>query len=240
MIPQYDLDKIKYGTDEATFKKAVDLYENGKVTEFEESFGSFSAVVIGGNPYHVVVSESHYDRGSCDCYLGQQDVLCKHMVALALYVVLRGKRLTDEQKQQRFEIKCSGHLGKLDKNQLIKVKSLISEAARYIKPYNGPSKIWFAYQASLTEGCNRLAVIVSDLPVSLQTTELVIKLLLRLDKKLSFGGVDDSDGTVGGFIEEVVAMLIEYVKLDSSCRKAFEILKDQETCFGWEKPLLGL
>jgi hypothetical protein len=37
---------------------------------------------------------------------------------------------------------------------------------------------------------------------------------LRLDDKLSRGGVDDSDGTVGGFIEETVHALEQYAKLD--------------------------
>jgi hypothetical protein len=78
-------------------------------------------------------------------------------------------------------------------------------------------RIWFAYQGSLRQGCNRLSVIISELPVSEQTTELLIKLLLRLDDKLSRGGVDDSDGTVGGFIEETVHALEQYAKLDPAC-----------------------
>jgi len=65
-------------------------------------------------------------------------------------------------------------------------------------------------------------------------------MLLRLDKKLSTGGVDDSDGTVGGFIEEVVTVLQEYAKLVPSCIKTFEALKNRETCFGWEQPLLNV
>ena len=65
-------------------------------------------------------------------------------------------------------------------------------------------------------------------------------LLLRLDKKLCTGGVDDSDGEVGGFIEEVVEVLQEFAKLDPSCVNAFDKLKNRETCFGWEKPLLKL
>jgi hypothetical protein len=60
-----------------------------------------------------------------------------------------------------------------------------------------------------------------------------------LDKKLCTGGVDDSEGEVGGFIEEIVDVLQEYVKLDSHCVAAFDKLKNRETCFGWEKPLLG-
>ena len=101
-----------------------------------------------------------------------------------------------------------------------------------------PSRIWFAYQGSLRQGCNRLSVIISELPVSEQTTELLIKLLLRLDDKLCRGGVDDSDGTVGGFIEETVHALEQFAKLDPACTKAFRLLADRETCFGWEEPLL--
>ena len=36
MLPKYDLDKIKFATDGPTFEKAVDLYEKGKVSKFEE------------------------------------------------------------------------------------------------------------------------------------------------------------------------------------------------------------
>lgn len=38
MSPTYDLNKIKFATDKATFKRAVGLYESGKVTEMEASF----------------------------------------------------------------------------------------------------------------------------------------------------------------------------------------------------------
>jgi len=63
---------------------------------------------------------------------------------------------------------------------------------------------------------------------------------LRLDDRLCRGGVDDSDGTVGGFIEEIVQMLKEYAKFDPSCIKAFDKLDGKQTCFGWEEPLLKL
>ncbi len=33
---QYDLKKIKFGTDRPTFERGVDLYERGKVTKFEK------------------------------------------------------------------------------------------------------------------------------------------------------------------------------------------------------------
>lgn len=103
-----------------------------------------------------------------------------------------------------------------------------------------PSRTWFAYQNSLDEGCARLSKLVSDLPVSKQVAKLLVGMLLRLDKRLCTGGVDDSNGTVGGFIEEVVTVLQEYAKIDSKCIKTFKKLRGQSTCFGWEEPLVKL
>jgi len=111
---------------------------------------------------------------------------------------------------------------------------------RYIKAYHGPSRIWSSYQNSLSEGCNRLSAIVSELPVSEQTAKLLVNLLLRLDKKLCQGGVDDSDGTVGEFITETVTVLKKYSELDPACKRALKILKNRETCFGWEENLLNI
>ena len=240
MQSKYDLDKIKFATDGPTFEKAVDLYEKGKVTKFEEGIGGYSAVVLSTKPYLVSVEARRYDYGHCECYLGQNDTLCKHMVAVAIYAVKCGKTLTDEDKRQVSQVTCSGKLGILSKTELVAIKKSITGAMKYIKSYNGPSRIWFSYQSSLSEGCNRLSKIVSELPVSEQTARLLVDMLLRLDNKLCHSGVDDSDGTVGGFIEETVQVLKEYAKLDPSCTKAFQELKGKETCFGWEEPLLEL
>lgn len=238
--PDYDLNKIKFATDGSTFEKAIMLYENGKVTQVEEGIRSYSAVVLGTKPYRVSVEARRYDYGHCTCYLGQNNTLCKHMVALALYVVMDCKTLTAEDKKLVHSVSCSGRLGTLDSTELSKTKKTITDALRYIKPYTGPSRTWFAYQNSLEEGCNRLSTLISDLPVGIITSELLVNLLLRLDKKLSTGGVDDSNGIVGGFIEELVVVLEDYAKLDSACVKVFNTLHDKETCFGWEKPLLHL
>ena len=240
MQPKYDLDKIKFATDGPTFEKAVDLYEKGKVTKFEEGIGGYSAVVIGTKPYKVYVDNRHYDQGDCECYLGQNDTLCKHMVAVAIYAVMGGKKLNDEDKRLVSQAVCSGRLGELGKSELAATKKAISGGMRYVKSYEGPSHTWFAYQNSLSEGCNRLSKIVSELPVSEQTAKLLVDTLLRLDDRLCHGGVDDSDGTVGGFIEETVQVLKEYVKLDSACVKAFSELEGKETCFGWEESLLDI
>ena len=238
--PKFDLDKIKFATDAPTLEKAVALYESGKVTQFQEGIGAYSAVVIGTKPYRVSVEARKYDYGHCECYLGQNDTLCKHMVALAIYVVKNGKPLTNEDQRLVSQPTCSGKLGTLSKGELSAVKKSITGTMRYIKSYEGPSRIWFSYQNSLSEGCNRLAKIVSDLPVSEQTAKLLVHILLRLDDKLCRSGVDDSNGTVGGFIEEAVRVLEEYAKLDSNCAKAFNELQGKETCFGWEESLLKL
>ena len=69
MLPKYDLDKIKFATDGPTFEKAVDLYEKGGVTKFEEGIGGYSAGVLGTKPYRVSVEARRYDYGHCECYL---------------------------------------------------------------------------------------------------------------------------------------------------------------------------
>jgi len=240
MIPKFDLDKIKYATDQPTFEKAVALYEAGKVTQFKKGIGSYSAVVLGTQPYRVSIEARRFGLANCECYLGQRDTLCKHMVAVSIYAVMGGKKLSKQDKELISIPVCSGKLGELSKTELADTKKAITSAMKYIKAYNGPSRIWFAYQNSLDEGCARLSKLVSDLPVSKQTAKLLVDTLLRLDKKLCTGGVDDSNGTVGGFMEEVVLMLQEYVKFDSKCIKAFKKLCGQETCFGWEEPLVKI
>lgn len=240
MKPAYDVDKIKFATDRGTLARAIALYESRKVKQLKEDALGFSAVVLGSHLYTVYVSAKQFDSGTCTCYLGQNNVLCKHMVAVALWAVKAGKPMTEEEKHVVTKPMCSGRSGTLGIAEMKKTKANISSAMRHIKPYDGPSRIWFAYQDSLLEGCNRLSAIVSELPVSEQTAKLLVNVLLRLDEKLSSGGVDDSDGTVGGFIEDVVNVLCEYVKLDTACIKAFRALVDKETCFGWEDPLLTL
>jgi len=240
MRPAYNLDKIKYTTDQPTFEKAVALYEAGKVTKFKEEINSYSAIVLGTQPYRVSIEARRFGLANCECYLGQRDTLCKHMVALSIYAVMGGKKLSQEDKELVSGPVCSGKLGELNKTELAETKKAITSDMRYIKAYNGPSRIWFTYQSSLDEGCARLSKLVSDLPVSEQTAKLLVDTLLRLDKKLCTGGVDDSDGTVGGFMYEVVEVLKEFADLDEKCIKAFKKLCGQETCFGWEELLVKI
>jgi len=241
MIPSYDLNKIKFATDETTFKRAVGLYESGKVTEIEELGGYYSAVVLGTKPYRVSISAQHYKHGDCTCYLGQKGTLCKHMVALAMYTVMDGRELTDKDKQLNSQVECSGRREALNQDKIAAVKKSITDAMRYVKPYTGPSRTWFSNQDSLREGCNRLSAIVSALPVNRQAAEILVKLLLRLDKKLCVGGVDDSNGTVGEFMSEIVRILEEFAQSDPKSIEAFKALIGiGNTCFGWEESLIRI
>jgi len=240
MIPTYDLNKIKFATNEATFKRAVDIYEGGKVTEVEEALGDWTAVVLGTKPYRVFVSGRNYKHGHCPCYLGEKGTLCKHIVALAIHAVMGGKPLGDKDKQLSYGVECSGRCSVLNNEELEALKKSITESMRYIKPYRGPSRTWFANQDSLREGCNRLSSVISGLPVNRQVADVLVKLLLRLERKVSRGGVDDSNGIVGGFVGELVTMLEEFARVDSSCIDAFEPLCGKEYCFGWEDSLVRI
>lgn len=238
MEPKYTLDQIKFGVDSGTWEKAVGLYEAGKVKNFQDSGFTYVADVLGTDSYKVIVSKNKYTDGDCACYLGQNDTLCKHMIAVAIYGLKNGQPLTEEEKMQHNEIKFSGKTEKITQEQFNLFKAEISGAMRFIQAYTGPSKTWFDYQDSLVEGCNRLSAIFSQLPANFDTACLVVNTLFRLDKKLQTGGVDDSDGTVGGFIEASVVLLLDFSKADSRCTESFKKLKNIETCFGWEEPLL--
>ena len=240
METKYTLYKIKFGIDSGTWEKAVGLYEGGKVKNFADVEFTYVADVQGTDIYKVIVSKKNYSDGNCTCYLGQNNTLCKHMIAVAIYGLKNGRALTIEEKTKYNEIKFNGRTEKITIDQLNLFKTEISGALHYIKVYIGPSKTWFAYQDSLTEGCNRLSAIFSRLPANLDTANLLVATLLKIDQKLQTGGVDDSDGTVGGFIEEAVNLLLDFVKVNPKCAESFKKLKNIETCFGWEKPLLEL
>jgi len=166
-------------------------------------------------------------------------VLCKHIIALAFYAILEGADIPDDAKKSVNEPLCSNIEGSLSKDKLAETRIKITAAMKYIKPYHGPSRTWFQYQSSLSEGCRRLAVIVNHLPVSLQTAKVLVNMLIRLDRKLLYS-VDDSDGTVGGFIEDVVNVLIEYARMDPKCIQGFNKLAGISSSFLWEQPLIKL
>ena len=170
--------------------------------------------------------------------MGQHDYVCKHMVALAIYTILRGKPVPKSTARITDTPLCSGKLGDLSPDEYDKLKINITSALKYVKGYVGPSRTWFAYQDSLSEGCRRLSTTISSLPVSPSTAKVIWQLLIRLNKKLISGGVDDSDGTVGGFMEACVQILLDFIKLDPACRSVLKLPKVFESSFGWEERIL--
>ena len=238
--PKFTFEKIKFSVDPKTLERAIGIYESGRIKKFEEKGLVYSAKVQGTHLYNVEVDVDHHDYGECDCYIGQQGNLCKHIVAVAIHALFKGKKIPEDSKEVLLHPECSKKKGELNDDELILVKEKISKAVRLIKAYSGPSSTWFAYQNNLLEGVNRLTAIVSEFPVSLQTADILVRLIVRLDKKLVSGGVDDSDGTVGGFIADVVDMLVEYSKIDQGCIKAFKRLEGIRSCFDWEEPLLEI
>ncbi len=237
--PVYDLNKIKFSTDPATYERAVGLIQNGKVRDVKESLNGFQATVIGTEPYRVVVGYRQYEDGDCTCYLGERGEVCKHMVALALYVVLQGAPVSAEDMRQYTKAVCSKKIGELSNKELLDVKQQITVALKYIKPYDGPSRIWFRYQSSLSEGCARITALASELPVSKQTAKILVDLLIRMERKL-MNGVDDSDGTVGSCMEELVLVLNDFAILSSECIECFGVFCGMQTSFGWEESLVRL
>lgn len=236
----YDIDKLKFSLDEATWQRAVALYEADKVKRFEIDPFGFSALVEGGKSYHVSVSRRQFDRCSCDCYLGERDELCKHAVAVAIFAVLGGRKLIPEERERHAGIRFSGVIGDLGTHELAEVKRSVSAALRLIRPYEGPSRTWFTYQNALDEGCARIDAILSELPAGRRPSKYLVSLLLRMDKKLCEGGVDDSNGTVGGCMEGIVGLLESFAKADPECIREFEPLAGRQTNFDWEEPLVAI
>ena len=236
----FTLDDIKFKTDKPTYARAVVLYDSGKVVEVERGSLVYSAVVCGTHRYRVSIDLKRFGFGNCDCYLGENDVLCKHIVALSLHAVMDGGTMSAADKKQVLTPVCSGTVGDLSDQEFSEVKKVITSAMRHIREYTGPSSTWFAYQNSLDEGCGRLAAVVSALPAGERSSRLLVSMLLRLDRKLTETAVDDSNGTVGGFMQEVVSVLQEYAALDPRCVTSFKKLRNRDTCFGWEETLIDM
>jgi hypothetical protein len=237
IIPHFDIDKIKFSVDKATYVRALDLIRKSKVGVIKSSFSGYAADIQGTELYSVSVSVKNFDVGYCDCYIGQSDQLCKHMVALAVKVLL--ERSPDIDLEQKIEFTMQPKRGVLSRGELKSLQPKINAAVKMIKYYNGPSKIWFSYQNNLQEGCNRLVAMFDRLPVCKESSDLIVRTLVKIDNKL-LNGVDDSDGTVGNFLVQTVKLLVRYSTIDPLCVDSFYKLTRISSSFGWESPLVEL
>ncbi|KKP41277.1 MAG: hypothetical protein UR30_C0001G0124 [Candidatus Peregrinibacteria bacterium GW2011_GWC2_33_13] len=223
--PTFTIQDIKYSVNSSMFERAQKLYESGKVQKISETPHGYEATVQGSSPYHVSLSRKHIDHGYCDCYMGQNDELCKHMLALGLAVLhLSGK--TKETKEESPDNPDA-------------VKQLVAAGMRKIKPYNGPSKIWFSYQRELDVGSGMIEAAIKNLSANKENAKYLWSLVLKLSKKLANGGVDDSDGTVGGCIISLVVQCGKYAKEKPELKALVMKFAEDDTGFGFEDELKG-
>lgn len=195
--PAFTLEDIKYAEGPATFGRAQELYRSGKVREIAPTASGYRAIVHGTHPYQVSVSQRRVDDGDCTCYLGQNDRLCKHVLALALAVLHATGRVNAAEPQLS--------------TRLEEVKPMVNAGMQKLRYYTGPSRIWFSYQRSLATGAGMIAQAVSRLPPTKENARYLWKVVERIDKKLA-NGIDDSDGHVGACVMALIEQLVAYAK----------------------------
>lgn len=195
--PKFTYPDVQYSTNNAIANRALDLFLSGKVGNITEGPSDYSATVQGSKSYHVNLSVNRIYDADCTCYMGQNGDLCKHVLAVA-YAVLKQSGVIKEQSSQ----------GPLN---LKEAKPAVNAGMRRIKPYRGPSRIWFGYQRDLSIGSGIVEDALRDLPPTEEHAKYLWSVVKRLDQKL-LNGVDDSDGTVGGCTMTLVERLAGYAK----------------------------
>ena len=147
--------------------------------------------------------------------MGEHDMLCKHMMALAIAVLEKTGMLATESPPQN----------------LAEVKKQVSEGVKKLRPYSGSSRTWFSYQRALATGAGTITEAATALPATRENAEYCWKLVLRLSKKLAGGGIDDSDCIVGGCVSSIVEQLAEYARIDLRLLLQIRGYCDDETGF---------
>jgi hypothetical protein len=233
-IPQFTIADIQIGIGDHEFNKATALYLKGAVKIIQDDFLGFSAIVTGTQDYKVCVRASAYDRGDCDCYIGQKDELCKHMIALAIALVYKYRpHDTRPIEQPLDQAACSGEVRAITKDELAIAKEKIREGMLFVKSYNGPSSKWFQYQGSLTRGSRLILLALSNIPVCEASVLLCIETLKKLDGKI-LKGVDDSDGTVGEMMCQIIEILNLFVSFDNALTDFIAKKLPKGESFDWE------
>ncbi|MDD5721012.1 MAG: SWIM zinc finger family protein [Candidatus Pacebacteria bacterium] len=235
LLPQFSLFDIQIGVGEEEFKKGYKLFNDGKVGKIKSDIRGFSAAVAGAHPYEVFVEANDFDQGSCSCYLGQKDILCKHMIALAIAAIFKYnpenfKLITSPLDRAV----CSGQIRDITKEELVAIKKELKHGLSYIKYYDGPSSKWFTYQDTLLKGGRLMRYALSKLPICEESAKICIDFLVKLDKKVC-NGVDDSDGTVGELMTDIVEVLNLFVSNKPDLRNFISEHLPKETSFGWER-----
>jgi hypothetical protein len=244
--PAFTLTDVQCAVDAELFERARTLYEKGGVRHFTEHFDGYDAEVTsargGSGAYHVHVSQHDIDRGFCNCYMGRDNVLCKHMLAVGLFALYRGAIIPHEDVHSIPDTPVSsGVMRELSSEEVANVKKDITKALSGVRPYSGNSAQWFVYTHALHMASRQITAIVSNLPVCCASAKLCVDILVRLERKLMHG-VDDSDGAIGNCMEGVVHVLLAYIEKVPACAEACKRLvplAKEGTSFGWEEPLVA-
>jgi hypothetical protein len=225
--PKFTFEDVKYAEDPGMFRRALDLYESGKVGKISEDPNGYSATVQGTQPYRVNVSFRRVDEGYCSCYMGQHNRLCKHMLALALAVLYTSGKMDATEPEAKAPADLSA------------AKPLVTAGMRKLRFYTGPSRIWFSYQRTLATGASMIAHAVSGLPPSRENVKYLWSIIERIDKKL-LNGVDDSDGVVGECVGKVLEQLAAYAKEAPELEPLIRSYCGRRTSFCFEDDLRSL
>lgn len=225
--PKFTYDDAKFAADGGIFSRAVRLFADGKVRSFRELGGNgYEAIVQSTEPYHVRLNSKRVDYADCTCYMGQNDELCKHMLALALYVL-----------HEAGQVDASGNPIGSAKLESGDARDHIAAALKKIRSYDGPSRIWFEYQRKLDTAAGMIETAVPLLDPTLDNTKYLWKLVLKLSKKLSDGGVDDSNGTIGNAIIFVIERITDMAHTSSDILKWAQQNCTDDTGFYFEEDL---
>ncbi len=221
--PVFTIRDIQYSVDESMFLKAEGLFKQRKVGKISETPHGYMATVQGTSLYAVSLSRRHIDQGYCDCYMGQNDELCKHMLALGIAVLHLSGKVEDA-------------VG-VSPDNLDAAKQLVAKGMRKIKTYDGPSKIWFSYQRELDVGAACIVEGVQGLPPTKEHAKYLWSLVLKLSNKLAYDAIDDSNGTVGNCISTMVAQCGRYAKEKPELTSLMREFAKDDTGFGFEEEL---
>ena len=221
--PKFTLQDVKYADSPEMFARAEKIYRDGKVRNTSK-IGidrGYQGIVEGSKSYNVWVSARRVDEGNCTCYMGQNDMLCKHMLALAIAI-----------------LDASGKLkGTLPPTDLLKAKKFVNEGMKKVRTYHGPSRIWFSYQRTLATGAGIITEGVRGLSATPKNAQYLWSLVLRISNKLAIGGIDDSDGVIGDCVGNLVAQLGKYAKESPKLQKIILAYCKDDTGFGFENDL---
>ena len=210
---KFTFNDIRYGVGSEMLERGRDLVLKKKITIFRENVRDFEAVVFGSHHYNVIVSKASYDHGNCNCYMGQRDELCKHMIAVAL-VALEKNSLVDQTLTKDL----------INNDATENPKILIRRGLGKIKTYNGPSRGWFQYQNDLDVGVNMIRDALSHLEQNDTEIDYLFKLAQKINEKIARGGVDDSNGTVWPIINEILEIIVGYAE-KNPCKKLHDKIK---------------